>query len=295
MPKVQKKSQLKLVSGQWLCGAAAGMAAKTFVAPLDRTMIISQVKTGKFSVESYLRTCRGILANEGVLKLWRGNMATLARVIPYAGVSFMSHDFYKRYFSKLLNKPESELPSQIRFIAGSMAGASAVVATYPLDFMRANVSLPEASASKVGRMYMSTASATLAKSGVMGFYKGITPTLLGIVPYAGLGFFSFETLKHWTLRKFNRDTLSPGLSFACGTMSGWIAQSIPYPLDVIRRRMQCANAGPMKMSTVIKSLLMENGVRGLWKGVTLNIIRGPVQSGVSFMCYEFLKTHFKWS
>ena len=36
---------------------------------------------------------------------------------------------------------------------------------------------------------------TVREKGVTALWRGITPTLLGVVPYAGTSFFTYETLK----------------------------------------------------------------------------------------------------
>lgn len=61
------------------------------------------------------------------------------------------------------------------------------------------------------------------------------PTIWGILPYAGLKFFVYETLKGH-LPEDSRPSL-PG-KLACGAVAGVVGQTVTYPLDVVRRQMQ---------------------------------------------------------
>lgn len=63
------------------------------------------------------------------------------------------------------------------------------------------------------------------------------------VPYVGLNFAVYESLKDWLLKKnpfgmVEDSELSVTTRLACGAAAGTIGQTVAYPLDVIRRRMQ---------------------------------------------------------
>ena len=76
-----------------------------------------------------------------------------------------------------------------RFVAGSLAGVSGTVVTYPLDLARARLAN-----SKKGefRSLWAVFRFIWQRHGPRGLYSGVLPTLQGSVVYAGCSFFTFE-------------------------------------------------------------------------------------------------------
>ena len=63
------------------------------------------------------------------------------------------------------------------------------------------------------------------------------------IPYVGLNFAVYESLKDWLIKSkplglVQDSDLSVITRPACGATAGTVGQTVVYPLDVIRRRMQ---------------------------------------------------------
>ncbi|CAF88286.1 unnamed protein product, partial [Tetraodon nigroviridis] len=155
-PPLQGLKQNNSVINSLFSGAFSGAVAKTAVAPLDRTKIIFQ---GRFdprltwriylcprccpvvTSEAYKLIYRTYL-KDGFLSLWRGNSATMVRVIPYAAIQFCAHEQYKQLLGATTAFRTSEaLPPFWRLVAGSLAGTTAAMLTYPLDMVRARMAV----------------------------------------------------------------------------------------------------------------------------------------------------------
>lgn len=106
--------------------------------------VVQVSDTAKFTVKEGSKRLRETVATDGVLGLWRGNSATILRVLPYAGLHYMTHEYFEQRL--LAQEGGQRLSSMGRFSAGAGAGAVATLATYPLDVIRAKMAVTSKSA-----------------------------------------------------------------------------------------------------------------------------------------------------
>lgn len=149
----------------------------------------------------------------------------------------MAHEQYKRVLN--INKSNgSEPPGFKNFVAGSLAGLTGQSLTYPLDRARAVMAV-----TKIGeyRNLLDVFRRIRLEEGPGAMYTGFTPTVIGVIIYAGASFFTYETLKHkWVVSRqdLNDPSPRPWQRLLSGAVAGIIGQSCSYPLDIVRRRMQ---------------------------------------------------------
>ena len=195
-----------------VAGGLAGMLAKSIVAPFDRIKILYQVSSAHFHLWKVPQIAYRIVKEEGLSALWKGNTATLVRVFPYSGIQFMVFDRCKTFMLKEQEikyltekdiairsnrqpppKPKWGLSPVESLCAGMVAGATSVVATYPLDLTRAQLAVLRTKKNDVNSKskhqgFVSTLVDNYRSRGTVGLFRGITPTLIGILPYSGLAF-----------------------------------------------------------------------------------------------------------
>uniref|UniRef100_A0A1I7UXZ4 Mitochondrial coenzyme A transporter SLC25A42 n=1 Tax=Caenorhabditis tropicalis TaxID=1561998 RepID=A0A1I7UXZ4_9PELO len=282
MPNDSNVEQRPSVVLSLAAGAIAGAVAKTTIAPLDRTKIYFQVSSTRgYSFRSAIKFIKLTYRENGFLALYRGNSATMARVVPYAALQFAAFEQYK----KLLKVDENGIRTPVkRLITGSLAASTATMVTYPLDTAKARLSVSsKLQYSSLTQVFVKT----YREGGIRLLYRGIYPTILGVIPYAGSSFFTFQTLKIM-YRDQNGHKENSMYRMLFGMVAGLIGQSSSYPFDIVRRRMQTGRIpqGWSPLRTLIHIYHTEGVKRGLYKGLSMNWVKGPISVGVSFTTYE---------
>lgn len=328
------KRSLDYVVRSGIAGGLAGCAAKTVVGPLDRVKILFQASNPQF--EKYtgswfgvFKAMRDINTQAGLQGLFRGHSATLLRIFPYAGIKFLAYEQIRA----VIIPTKSHETNIRRFCSGSMAGITSVFFTYPLEVIRVRLAFEtkQNSRSSLSRICYqiyyehppscptSTATGSIIQkatpqAGLANFYRGFSPTLVGMLPYAGMSFLTHDTVEDWlrhpsiaeytvlkgsapdgTASKYRarRTQLTAPAELTAGALAGLVSQTASYPLEVIRRRMQVGGATGdghrLTIKETAKIIWKERGYRGFFVGLTIGYLKVVPMAATSFFVYERAK------
>jgi len=286
--KSDSQERIQKTLKQLACGGLAGASARTVVAPIDRVKILMQtgflLKPGQKETGSILTVARNILEKEGFQQFWRGNGVNCVRVFPYAATQFVSYEKYKGLVRSKITSA-GDFGMKERLIAGSLAGATAASLTHPLDVMRVRL----ATQTEL-KGWGDCVKTILIESGPKGFYKGYVPTVISLAPFIAINFSTFDYLK--TNYGPDENTKSPILRIlALGGIAGLCAQTLCYPLDTIRRRMQIKGTHYTSVPNAVSTILSKEGAKGFYKGIGPNALKVVPNNGIRFLAYTYLT---KW-
>jgi len=276
----------------FVSGGCAGIAAKSLIAPFDRIKILFQTTTRSFTYKDGFKEAKELYNDQGVRSLWKGNLATIIRVFPYAATQFAAFDYFQAYFSSPNDSTFER--NYHNFISGSLAGICATFVTYPTEFVRTRMGMEKDK--NFNKTLSGTVKRVYKKEGAMAFYNGMIPSLLGIILYHGIGFFTYHYLKDELKKHRPEWSRSKTSDFVFAAIGGCFAQIIAYPFDVIRKKMQAQNIllergeipKTMRMLKWTEHVYQTEGLRGLYKGFTINFIKVPIANGTAFTIKNIL-------
>ncbi|KAK1312054.1 Mitochondrial adenine nucleotide transporter ADNT1 [Acorus calamus] len=295
-------ASMPVFAKELVAGGVAGGLAKTAVAPLERVKILFQTRRAEFQAVGLGGSFRKIAHTEGVFGFYRGNGASVARIVPYAALHYMAYEQYRRWI--ILGFPDIGRGPVLDLAAGSVAGGTAVLFTYPLDLVRTKLAYQVVGSSKVNIRALSQSQLVYSgiidcisdiyrKSGVRGLYRGVAPTLVGIFPYSGLKFYFFEKMKTYIPEEHKKDISA---KLFCGSVAGLLGQTITYPLEVVRRQMQVQalttsnNAVGRGILESLKTIVQQQGYKQLFSGLSINYLKVGPSVAIGFTVYDYMKS-----
>lgn len=283
------------------------------------------------TISSTMDGLKKIARNEGVTTLWRGLSPTLLMAVPANIIYFTGYDF-------LRHNPTSPIARTIHedyapLIAGSTARMFAAAVVNPIELFKTRLQAtsgtsPSGHVLETFRGMQSTISA----QGYSTLWRGIVLTLWRDVPFSGIYWWGYETIrgKLTDLRDRQRgrglDLGGPRSearrkaqsdenrretfvdSFIAGATSGAAASILTMPFDVGKTRTQVyrSKASPAEvvkrttvppeersMARLLWHIFQSEGIAGLWKGWIPRTLKVAPACAIMISSYEVSKRMFR--
>lgn len=310
--------------GYFVAGAIAGGVSRTATAPLDRLKVYLLVNTSSSSetaaaaikqgrpvaaAQNALRpiteAVKDLLRNGGLRSFFAGNGLNVIKIMPETAIKFGSYEAAKRALANFEGHGDPRhINSYSRFTAGGVAGMIAQFCVYPLDTLKFRLQCETVKGGLTGRaLVRQTAIKMYADGGVRACYRGVTMGLIGMFPYSAIDMGMFELLKKSYASYYRQytgcheDDANPGnvATGMIGATSGAIGATVVYPLNVVRTRLQTQGT-VMHQATytgiwdVTQKTIQREGYRGLYKGLTPNLLKVAPALSITWVVYENSKS-----
>ncbi|KAI0686375.1 mitochondrial carrier domain-containing protein [Cytidiella melzeri] len=331
--KVDRPFLSPQIMSYFIAGGVAGATSRTVVSPLERLKIIQQVQPpGDGQYKGVWPSLTRMWKEEGFKGFMRGNGINCLRIIPYSAVQFTAYEQLKKWFTnygaKQLDTPTRLVSGALAGITSvcttypldlvrsrlSIATAS-IPAHMSLSQATSTATTPSlasghhssartaaAAVSRTGGVAQAFTSADLTvwgmtmkvmrdEGGARALYRGLIPTAMGVAPYVGINFAAYEALRG-VITPPGKSSVVRKLT--CGALAGSVSQTLTYPFDVLRRKMQVTGMDALGVKyngamDALFSIMRTEGIKGLYRGLGPNLLKVAPSIATSFFTYELVK------
>lgn len=138
---------------------------------------------------------------------------------------------------------------------------------------------------------LSVAKTIFKSEGYKGFFRGVKPLLVGIIPTRAIYFWSYSFSKK-SLNEHIGDTSLNHLSSAF--FAGVCSNTIMNPLWMVKTRFQLfvksenGAIAPQSYMSIIKGIWKDEGIKGFYRGLSASYF-GCIEGGIQWVVYESIK------
>ncbi|KAK2627954.1 hypothetical protein QTJ16_002600 [Diplocarpon rosae] len=305
--------------GYFAAGAVAGVVSRTTTAPLDRLKVylIANIGPAKDPIDAMKKgNAVGVAKTIGrplidaIKELWKaggmrslfaGNGLNVIKVMPESAIKFGSYEFAKRVLAHMEghDNPKKINPYS-KFAAGGVGGLVSQLFVYPIDTLKFRMQCETVSGGLHGNaLIIATAKKMYKQGAIKSSYRGLSMGLLGMFPYSAIDLGTFEYLKGRLAQRNARilgcheeDALPGSFATGCiGAFSGAFGASLVYPINLLRTRLQAQGtvlhpATYTGIVDVARKTVQKEGVKGLFKGITPNLLKVVPAVSITYVVYE---------
>jgi ornithine carrier protein len=272
-----------------LAGSFAGISGKIVEYPFDTIKVklqCQEVNPNKKPMGTY-QCARDILRYDGLRGFYRGLSAPLIGSVMENAVLFVAYGRIQKLFQNGSDKPLS-VPQLSA--AGAIAGMAVSAVLTPVELIKCKIQIH----SKTYKGPIDCAIKTIRATGLRGLYKGHFATFArescGGAAWFGVYEFTCRRLSGST----SKDNLSPGSLMFAGALSGIAYNSVLFPMDVVKSQIQSESSGDRNYLRRLKKLYLAEGVRGLYRGFGITLIRAVPSNASILASFELMNRALKY-
>lgn len=309
-----------------VAGTAGGVGSIIVCHPLDTIRV--RLQTAHINRFSGVFDCiRQTAVNEGALAFYKGLSAPLFSQAITKATMFFGHAWCRELMHGVgltSSTSASSLPLPAIAVSGAFAGTLNTLVSCPIELIRCNLQIQYDRHKHEARFRgpIQCARAIVAQHGVLSLWRGGTAMILRDVPGLAAYFAAFEGVRRWLQSEKVYELSQMSTLMIAGSVGGICYWSTAFPQDVIKSVIQTRFAShtdtsqhslPSQQQSQSQSqearqnsprdtfvvtwrrLIAEGGVKRLFRGFSVALLRGIPGASLTFTCYtysmQFLQQH----
>ncbi|KAF8609779.1 mitochondrial carrier [Ceratobasidium sp. AG-I] len=227
---------------------------------------------------------------EGVAGLWKGVGTSLTIAVPASTAYMLTYDYLNH------SLPVAQVAPLLTPLSAGIASRTIVASIVsPLELVRTRLQSTPTSPGTPHTMQSVLAGirTMVASDGVRSLWRGLGPTLWRDVPFSGIYWAGYETVRRMAHK---RGYAGVEAAFVSGATSGIFAALITMPFDTIKTRRQAALVSSAESATnstlslrtagLVRHIIQTEGAKALFAGLTPRVAKIAPACGIMIACYE---------
>ena len=283
---IEGKSSLFDIGKTLFCGGVAGAVSRTVTAPLERLKIFYQTMYPDSTPPSLIRGLVDVYREKGIKALFRGNSLSVSMNVVEQALRFAIIEYSKGHFGG-----DNGIVDPHKYILiGFITTISSTLVIFPMEVVRVRAMLSNENI----HIFRKKFHKIWGTNGFRGFYSGIIPHLMSVLPAGTMNVFFYNNIKKFMVDEDELTHHTVKKYMFVGGLAAAFTGTFTYPFNLITSRFIMANREEKAgLFGLIKTIWNHEGIEGFYKGYKASILRIIMGQSCNFGTYEGLKSYMR--